>query len=59
MCNDNDMDGARLWFYGGTPPLDGPVLQDQEVPPLPKTGWGWLNDPLAAWIDHPPERAVA
>jgi hypothetical protein len=59
MCEDNDMDGARLWFYGGTPPLDEPLLTDQDVPTLPKTGWGWLKDRSSASIDRPPELAAA
>jgi hypothetical protein len=38
MCDDNDMEGVRLWFYGGTPPLDEPAI-DQDEHALPRTGW--------------------
>ena len=52
MCEDNDMEGARLWFYGGTPPMDEPVLEDQESHPVPLSGWAWQ-------IEHRVDRPVA
>lgn len=32
MCNDNDLEGVRLWFYGGTPPLDDTGADEHATP---------------------------
>ena len=39
MCDDDDLDGVRLWFYGGTPPLDDASENEQETHSSP--GWDW------------------
>ena len=61
MCDNNDMEGVRLWFYGGTPPLDEACLEDQDLHAPPRPGWAWdeqaaiRDDP----IDRPPDLAAA
>lgn len=55
MCDDkDDMEGARLWFYGGTPPMDEPELEEQELHPSPPVGWAWR---IEATADRPIERS--
>ena len=43
MCDDNDLEGVRLWFYGGTPPLDELDIEDQNAQ-SPRAGWLRLVD---------------
>lgn len=38
MCDDNDLEGVRLWFYGGTPPLDDAGADE---PASPAAAWVW------------------
>lgn len=66
MCDDNDMEGARLWFYGGTPPLDDLQLEEQDPPAPSKAGWGWWDSRAAApsagrgaAADHPSQLKAA
>lgn len=56
MCDDKDMEGVRLWFYGGTPPVDEPELEDQELTASLKSGWTWRPGPAA---ERPTEERAA
>ena len=52
MCDDNDLEGARLWFYGGTPPLDDDAGPDErETHSSPGCAWAWAmarhHEPMA------------
>lgn len=59
MCDDKDLEGVRLWFYGGTPPLDEPGEDEHETHASPGGAWAWAmahNEPAA----HPaPELTAA
>lgn len=60
MCDDNDVEGARLWFYGGTPPMDEPELEDQALPSAPQAGWAWrMEQPADSAAARPCQRAAA
>lgn len=60
MCDDNDTEGARLWFYGGTPPMDEPDLEDQELHASAQPGCAWrIGQPPERATERPAERAAA
>lgn len=41
MCDDDDLEGVRLWFYGGTPPVDDAGQDEQEAHSSPGCAWTW------------------
>jgi hypothetical protein len=62
MCDDNDLEGVRLWFYGGTPPSGDMGQEDPETHASVGCPWarGWAaarrGEPAA---DAAPELAAA
>ncbi|WP_374562757.1 hypothetical protein [Ideonella sp.] len=43
MCDNQDLEGVRLWFYGGTPPLDEAGADDHASPAT--STWAWPMSP--------------
>jgi len=60
MCDDDDLEGVRLWFYGGTPPVDEPGDDEQETHSSPGPAWTWAVARHSEPADHPaPELTTA
>ena len=60
MCDDDDLEGVRLWFYGGTPPVDDAGQDEQETLSSPGWAWAWAAAGHHELAAHPaPELTTA